>query len=276
MIISNAKQGTAAWHHDRAGCITASTFAEAVSTTGGLTEQQHIYVDALKSGKSQTEAMALANYKSTPRASGIDRALAGLPVGEPSEASMKLAVVKAIERISGKPYGWSEDRGRGIYAIERGHEEESFGRMIYESRYGVIVDEVGLVKTDDGVFGASPDGLVNRDGTIECKTPANPLKALYLVQSRNISEYVHQIQGNLWILNRQWCDLIVPNPDLAALNNGNELFVMRVERDDAFIEKMVAELWEFYARSRRFEEILRKPFDERAAQLVSMLEEVEQ
>lgn len=272
MIITEHPQGSAEWHMARAKAITASTFGDAVSIVGGLTDQQKLYVQAMLAGKTEAEALAAAGYKAKPTADGVKKALAGQPVGEPSDASNRLAVLKAIEWISGKPYGYRPDREQSFYATERGHEEEGFGRMIYEGRNQVIVDECGLILTDDSLFGYSPDGLVGGDGLIECKTPLNPLKVLDMVQTGDASEYMHQIQGGLWITGRKWCDLIMPVPDLACLNNGNELYVQRIYRDDNFIDDMVEKLWAFAGRVKRYEQILRAPYSRAANDALALLQ----
>ena len=113
MRFIDCAQGSEEWHLARAGVTTASDFADAVAITGGLDEKQQAYVDALKAGKSETEARLVAGYKNKPSSSGIERALAGLPVGEPADPAIRLAVKKAIERISKKPYG---NTGGNFYA----------------------------------------------------------------------------------------------------------------------------------------------------------------
>lgn len=272
MIILEHEQGSPEWHQARALAVTASTFGDAVSKVGGLTEQQAKYVEAIKAGKADAEALAIAGYKAKPTADGIKRALAGLPVGEPSDASEKAAITKAVEWISRKPYGYNPEQGeRKFAATERGHEEESFGRMIYEGRNKVIVEECGLILTDDGLFGYSPDGLVNSDGLIECKTPVNLLKYFNVVHRGDISEYFHQVQGGMWITGRKWCDLIVPAPDLACLGNGNELYVRRVYRDDNFIDQMVDDLWAFVSRVKHYEKVLRTPYTQAANDAMAKL-----
>ena len=63
------QQGTELWHASRNGLITASRFADAISTVGGLNDQQQKYVDAiLKSGLDNSAAAALAGYKAIPTA----------------------------------------------------------------------------------------------------------------------------------------------------------------------------------------------------------------
>jgi len=262
MIVIHCEQGTEEWLAARAGVITASTFSEAISTVDGLTEQQAIYVDALKGGKSEAEAKALAGYQKKPTAAAVDKALAGLPVGEPSDAALNLAVRTAFERISGKPYGPPQG---SFFATERGHIEEDFARMRYEARHQVMVDESGLCLTDDRLFGYSADGFVGNDGLIEVKTPLNPLKVLHIIQTGDIDEYMHQIQGGMWITDRKWCDFLMAVPDLACLNNGNELYVKRVYRDDDFIETMERQLWEHALRVKKYEALLRTPYGAAAA-----------
>lgn len=249
-------QGSEEWHAARAGVTTASTFATAVSKSGGLTEQQAAYVAAIQAGKTETEAMAIAGYKAKPKSETVSKALAGLRVTEPSEASTTLAIATAIERISGKPYGDTFE----TFAMRRGAEQEAFARMRYEARFETFVEEAGLALTDDGKFGYSTDGFVGDDGCIEIKVPLNTLKILRIIETGDISEYIHQIQGGLWLTGRKWCDFVLGVPDLAVLNNGNDLFVKRVHRDEDFIEALEADLLEFDARVTEYEFKLRTPF----------------
>ena len=268
MIFINVVQGTEAWHAARAGVITASTFRDAVSTVGGLTDQQQLYFDAIKVGLGEVGAMAAAGYKAKPKSTTLERALQGLPIGEPSDASKKLAADTAIERISGKPYG---NVMGSFFATERGHEGEDFARMRYEARNRLMVDESGLVLTDDKLFGYSTDGFVGDIGLIEVKVPLNTLKILEILRTGNVDEYMHQMQGGMWITGRKWCDFLMGIPDLAALNNGNELYVKRVYRDDNFIEKMESELWEHAARVKKIEAMLRAPFNKAANDAVAAM-----
>ncbi|WOB06551.1 lambda exonuclease family protein [Piscinibacter gummiphilus] len=260
-IFIACEQGTDEWHQARCGVPTASVFAEALSLVGTLDEKQQKYVDAMLAGKPEPEALALAGYKAKPTSETVKKALAGLPVGEPSEASNKLAIKYAIERISGKPYGNTQG---SFFATERGHEGEFFARMKYEERNKLMVDEAGLVLTYDRMFGYSTDGFVGDDGMIEVKTPLDTIKILRIIQTGDISEYMHQMQGGLWITGRKWCDFLMAIPDLAALNNGNDLYVKRVYRDEEFIDKMALDLLAFNNRVERFKAILSAPFNKAA------------
>lgn len=267
MQLIECNQGSEEWHLSRAGVTTASDFADAVAITGGLEEKQRLYVDAIRGGKGEAEAMLLAGYKAKPKFSALDRALAGLPVGDPADPAIRLAVKKAIERISKRPYG--NTSGGNFYATARGHDGEGYARMRYEKRFELMVEEAGLYVTDENLFGASVDGLVGDDGLIEVKVPLDLLKVIRIIQTGDLSEYMHQMQGQMWITGRKWVDFLMGVPDLAELNNGNELYIQRVLRDDDFIETMEAQLWEHEGRVRKYEAILRQPYGSAANDLMA-------
>lgn len=96
-------QGTPEWLAARAGVSTASNFKVAISKINMPTEQQQTYIDAIQRGADEKEAMLAAGYKAKPKADVIERALSGLPVGEPSDPARAYAARVAIERISEEP-----------------------------------------------------------------------------------------------------------------------------------------------------------------------------
>lgn len=256
MLFVSCTQGSPEWFAARAGVTTASTFADALSMVGGLDEKQAKYVEVMLAGGTKEQALEKSGYKAPPTADVVARALKGLPVGEPSAASLRIAMETAMELISGEPYGDTFQ----TYAMKRGQEQELFSRMRYEARYNVIVDEAGLVTTDDRWFGYSTDGFVGDDGCIEIKVPLDLSKVINIIKTGDLSEYIHQIQGGLWITGRKWCDFVMGIPGLASLNNGNELYVKRVHRDDNFIEEMEKGLLSHRMRVIEFEKMLRTPF----------------
>lgn len=128
-------------------------------------------------------------------------------------------------------------------AMRTGTEQEPIARMQYEAETGNVVLEAGFAYTDDGRFGASVDGLVGDDGIIEIKTVVSSDTLFTAVVERNLSAYIDQINGGLWILNRQWCDLILWAPDLPI----GALTIVRITRDEAAINKLAADLLAFDA-----------------------------
>ena len=242
MIILECPQGSAEWHRERAGAITASMFAECRKVVDGLTAQQQTYVDAILSGKSIDEAKALAEYKSKPSSSGIARALAGQKVGDFSDAAKNYAFRLAIERISGEPLA---DEQFDTFAMRRGRELEPEARDNHAFEYGLDILPTGLVLTDDRKFGASADGLINHDGGAEYKCLISPEKIRAILLSGDISEYTDQVQGGMWLTGRTWWHFCLYCPALASVDRA--LTVFRVDRNDDYIDAMESDLLRFDA-----------------------------
>lgn len=122
MIIHNCSQGSDEWFTARAGCITASMFKVARSKVNTLTDQQAVYVNAIKKGFSNKEALEQSGYKATPKAEAVTKSLNGEKVGELSDQAKNYAFKVAIERISDQPL----DEGFTTWQARRGNELEPF------------------------------------------------------------------------------------------------------------------------------------------------------
>lgn len=251
MNFIECRQGEPEWYAARCGVATASCFADAVKMIGGLNEQQADYVKRVQSGADFKTAANDAGYKAVPTSSIIARALAGENVADHSDEAKRYAADIAIERVSGRPHG----EPIKTWVLERGHTMEAAARMIYEARTGAFVTEAGICKTDDGLFGYSTDGLVDDDGLIEIKAPIDSAKILAMLRTGDVSEYMHQMQGGMWITGRKWCDFIMYVPDLESV--GKDLYVKRIFRNEEFIDAMVQQLWRFQSIADTYEEILR-------------------
>lgn len=173
-------------------------------------------------------------------------------VGDLSAAAERYAADIAIERVSGQPHGEPPK----AWVLERGHEMEVRARMAYEARTKAFVTESGICVSDDGLFAYSSDGLVEAEGLIEIKAPIDSAKILAMIQAGDVSEYMHQMQGGMWLTGRKWCDFIMFVPDLVSV--GKDLYIKRVYRDDEFIDNMVGQLQRFQGVIDAYEAILRK------------------
>lgn len=160
--------------------------------------------------------------------------------GEWSEEALNLAFSTAIERESGFPL----NEGHETWQMRRGHEMESDARIAHQADIGVYVKPVGMVLTDDRVFGASADGWVGDDGGAEYKCLVSPKELRTTLINHDLQQYMDQVQGNIWLSGRVWWDLGVYCPAMKA-STGKEFFRWRVKRDDDYIDAMVADLWEF-------------------------------
>lgn len=259
MIIIRAPQGSDDWRRARAGVITGSMFAIARQRVNELTPQQKTYVAAIRAGSGKDEAKALAGYKSAPTSSGIEKALAGEKVGEPSGAAKDYAFRLAIERISGEPL----DEGFETWAMRRGHELEPEARFAHESAAGVVVEPCGLILSDDGAFGISADGLIGDDEGSEYKCLVDPFRLRTVHIDHDISEFADQCQGGLWLSGRARWHFGLYCPALRAV--GRELWWRIWQRDEAYIEALESDLVEFKALVDSYEIQLRNNPQQKAA-----------
>jgi len=126
--------------------------------------------------------------------------------------------------------------------MARGREQEQEALDCYAWEYGVELQRVGFVRMmiAAGWVGCSPDALVPPEGMAEvkCRLASGMVDAM--LQGGLPGEYRAQVQGGLWITGRQWCDLILYNPDL-------RLLVIRVERDEDYIHSLAEEVSTFTA-----------------------------
>lgn len=243
MIIVDCEQGSSEWFRARAGACTASMFSEVRKRVGALTDQQAAYVDAILGGMDEKAAREAAGYKAAPKSEGIAKALRGEQVGDFTDAAKAYAFRLAVERISGEPLD-EADRFE-TYAMRRGRELEPEARKVHEFQCDVIVEPCGLVLTEDEKFGASADGLIGEDGGAEYKCLMDPTRIMDVILSRDIEEYMPQVQGCLWLTGRKWWHFCLYVPALAEI--GKALTVFEVQRDDNYINALEADLLAFDA-----------------------------
>lgn len=130
-------------------------------------------------------------------------------------------------------------------AMEWGVEQEAFAVMAYEASNDVLTDRTGFWPHPSIPFiGASPDRLVGDDGLVEVKCPNTTTHLGYILDGVVPAQYVKQVQCQLWATGREWCDFVSFDP---RLPKRNQLFVIRVFRDEELITKMEAEVRKFLA-----------------------------
>jgi exodeoxyribonuclease (lambda-induced) len=156
--------------------------------------------------------------------------------GEKTEAYNDLLTLKAWERLTGR----FKESNVGA-AGRRGKREEENARLLYQRVTGNFTERTGIVLTDCGRFGYSPDALVGDDGAIEIKVP-QPKQLFNVVEHGDISEYMDQCLGGLWITERKWIDLVIYMPEMPA---GSQLYIQRINRDDQAIAELQRELVNF-------------------------------
>lgn len=145
---------------------------------------------------------------------------------------------KATEQVLGKT---CEEEIKFNVDIDRGIMLEPIARKKYINKTGNNVKEIGFITPIDNngnekiYLGCSPDGLVGDDGILEIKAPKNYNYLQRLVKDEVPKEYIYQIQFNLWISGRDWCDYIMYNEDFENII-GNGLYIKRIEKDENIIK----------------------------------------
>jgi len=164
----------------------------------------------------------------------------GKDKGGPTKWAREYAFRLAIERISGQPLN---DDYYETWAMKRGRELEEIARLKHEELKGILVDETGIALTDDKLFGASVDGLIGDDGCAEYKCFIGPSALMPILLDGDLSAIKAQMQGQMWVAERQWCAFGLYCPALEII--GKDLTIIEVERDNDYIEEMQFELLRF-------------------------------
>ena len=169
-----------------------------------------------------------------------------LKSGQPSKACIGYAMDTARERVGGDAPAKFQSAPMRV-----GKEQEPLARVAYERRTGNLVQEVGFFTDEDRLFGISPDGLIDDDGVLEIKTMVSSDTLFTAVADGDVSAYIDQCLGYLWLLGRQWVDLVLWIPDFKHMT------IIRIERDEDAIEALEADLMAFARTVKTYEEKLR-------------------
>lgn len=166
--------------------------------------------------------------------------------GGPSKACVAYAMDTARERAGGSAPAKFQSG-----AMRIGQEQEAEARTAYERRTGNLVEEVGFFTTEDGLFGLSPDGLIDDDGVLEIKMLVSSDTLFTTVTDCDLAAYMDQCLGYLWLLGRKWVDLVLWAPDLDLM------VIHRINRNESAIEALESDLMDFARTVKKYETTLR-------------------
>jgi len=94
---------------------------------------------------------------------------------------------------------------------------------------------VGFITDDEHTMGCSPDRVVGGDGLLEIKAPLPHTQVEYWLSGEVSERFRPQLQGQLYISQRHWVDILCWHDVLPKV-------VVRVEPDDKFIAALDREL----------------------------------
>lgn len=168
-------------------------------------------------------------------ASRVADVLAKIKTGESaSRRNYKIQLVS--ERLTGERQETYINQ-----AMQDGIDREFYAREKYVQQYGEV-EEVGFIQHPTLEAGASPDGLVGEDGILEIKCPMGSTHTETLMTQEVPSKYVPQIQFQLLVTGRKWCDFVSFNP---MFPEHLQLFVRRVFANKEYQEELEAEVKQF-------------------------------
>jgi len=171
-------------------------------------------------------------------ASKITDIMAKLKSGKPSAGRTTYMGQLIAERLTGV----NSDSFSNA-AMQWGIETEPQARAAYEFLNDVEVEQIAFMDHPTIEFaGMSPDGLVGDDGLWEAKCPNTATHIDYLVTKKFPKKYIDQVQWQMACSGRKWADLMSFDPRMPEHLNK---LIIRVERDDAYIEKMAVEVIKF-------------------------------
>jgi hypothetical protein len=122
--------------------------------------------------------------------------------------------------------------------MERGNEQEEGLVKKYCDERNVDVEKVGFLRSTLMATGCSPDRFVGAHGMVEIKSMQPDLLVEVLERGKLPTGHQPQIQGQLWISGRQWCDIVFGWPKMP-------LFIHKIERDEPYMASLRLELSRF-------------------------------
>lgn len=113
--------------------------------------------------------------------------------------------------------------------MARGKVMEAEARSWYAFMTDLPMLQVGFLR--NGQKGASPDSLVGDNGILEIKTVSPHLLTDLLIKDDFPPAHMAQCQGNLWVGEREFLDLVCYWPSMPKLSK-------RLYRDEIYIAKL--------------------------------------
>jgi hypothetical protein len=101
---------------------------------------------------------------------------------------------------------------------------------------GVDPERVGFIR--NGNAGCSPDSLIDKNGGLEIKCALPHVQIERIEKDQLPPEHKAQVQGNLWLAEREYWDFTSYSPRLP-------LFVTRVYRDEKYIADLAKAVDQF-------------------------------
>lgn len=172
-------------------------------------------------------------------ASAIYKVMARTKTGWGADRANYMAQLVS-ERLTGRPADSFSNS-----AMQWGIDTEPQARAMYELETGQGVVECGFFDHPEiAMSGASPDGLIGKNGLIEIKCPNTATHIATLRGAEIEGKYIKQMQWQMACTGTDWCDFVSFDP---RLPDEMQMHVRRIERDDEMLREIGEHVTEFLA-----------------------------
>lgn len=169
-----------------------------------------------------------------PTASAFDSIIT--PKGKESAAQDTYLRELLAELVMGHPLA-----GPSMPWMDRGKALEQEAASFYEFQNEIETVRVGFITNDAKTMGASPDRLVGDKGLLEIKVPKPETHIGYLIFHDVSEKYKPQIQGQLYVAEREWLDIVSYHPEMPPA-------IVHCVRDEEYIKTLAKQLNQFSER----------------------------
>lgn len=182
-------------------------------------------------------------------ASRFKDALAVLKTGGSSAKREDYKYELVAERLTG------EAVSRFVtFDMQHGLDNEPAARVEYAWSRQVEVIEVGFYRHETLLAGASPDGLIGSEGSIEIKCPTSKTHLETIAHGMD-KGHLPQIYGQQWLTGVEWTDFISYDP---RLPEPYKLYVERVFRDEKEIQRIAESVEKFLDETFKLEMLIKE------------------
>ena len=120
--------------------------------------------------------------------------------------------------------------------MQWGIDTEPLAASAYEAITGNFVRAEGFRYLDSAKLGASPDGLVGDNGGIEIKCPNTTTHFETLLHDKVKTDYIYQMQINMFVWGRAWWDFVSYDP---RLPQEMSIKIIRHELDQSIVADLI-------------------------------------
>lgn len=212
-------QGSVEWFEARRGLPTASQFSVVLSEGRADGTMPNTLIDALVKGGCTASQLAAA-----------------VKAAKSKNANPAATRAKYMRELAGEILTGELSETFSNAHMERGSEQEAAARRLYSFHTDTEPQLVGFVR--NGNAGCSPDSLIGASGGLEIKSALAHIQIERLKKNVLPSEHKAQVQGNLWLCEREWWDFMSFCPKLPPL-------IKRVYRDEVYIANLATAVRKF-------------------------------